>query len=307
MPSRALSVRYVLKAWEVDQRKHYNLLILSHLLVFFWYINTEQAMTAEDCLKQGDIKGALKLLQEQVKKQPDNAELRVFLFQLLSVMGQWDRALTQLDVVADLDDGTVAMVSMYRQVIACERIREQVFSGKKEPIIFGEPNEWVALLIQALKLTVQGENSKSQQLRIQAFDAAEITSGLINEQPFEWFADCDPRLGPVMEAMVDGRYLWIPIENIKSIVIEEPVDLRDVIWLPAHFTWNNEGESYGLIPTRYPFSYQHDPLLSLSRKTEWEDCGNDMFLGLGQRTWATDVDEYPVMDIRTIHFNTEED
>ena len=143
-------------------------------------------MTAEDCLKQGDIKGALKLLQEQIKKKPDNAELRVFLFQLLSVMGQWDRALTQLDVVADLDDGTLAMVSMYRQVIACERIREQVFSGKKEPIIFGKPNEWVALLIQALKLTAQGENTKSQQLRIRAFDAAEITSGLINEQAFEW-------------------------------------------------------------------------------------------------------------------------
>jgi len=262
-------------------------------------------MTAEDSLKQGDIKGALKQLQEQVKKQPANAELRTFLFQLLSVMGQWERALTQLDVVADLDDGTLAMVSMYRQVIACERIREQVFLGNKEPIIFGKPNEWVALLIQALKLTAQGENAKSQRVRSQAFDAAETTSGLINDQPFEWFADCDPRLGPVMEAMVDGRYLWIPIENIKKIDIEEPADLRDVIWLPAHFTWNNDGESYGLIPTRYPLSYQYDPLLALSRKTEWQDCGDDLFLGLGQKLWATDSSEYPVMDIRTIQFNTE--
>ena len=47
-------------------------------------------MTAEDYLKQGDIKAALLLLQEQVKKQPANPELRIFLFQLLSVMGQWD-------------------------------------------------------------------------------------------------------------------------------------------------------------------------------------------------------------------------
>jgi type VI secretion system protein ImpE len=262
-------------------------------------------MTAEDCLKQGDIEGALKQLQEQVKKQPASAELRTFLFQLLSVMGQWDRALTQLDVAADLDDGTLAMVSMYRQVIACERIREQVFLGNKEPIIFGKPNEWVALLIQALKLTAQGENAKSQLVRSQAFDAAETTSGLINDEPFEWFADCDPRLGPVMEAMVDGRYLWIPIENIKKIVIEEPADLRDVIWLPAHFTWNNDGESYGLIPSRYPLSYQYDPLLALSRKTEWQDCGDELFLGVGQKLWATDSNEYPVMDIRTIQFNTE--
>jgi type VI secretion system protein ImpE len=275
--------------------------------VSFFCINPEQIMTAEDCLKQGDIKDALKQLQEQVKKQPENAELRVFLFQLLSVMGQWDRALTQLDVAADLDNGTLAMVSMYRQVIACERIREQVFLGNNEPIIFGKPNEWIALLIQALKLTAQGKNNKSQQLRSQAFEKAEISSGLINEQPFEWFADCDPRLGPVMEAMVDGRYLWIPIENIKAIVIEEPTDLRDVIWMPAHFTWNNDGESYGLIPSRYPFSYQHESRLALSRKTEWQDCGDDMFLGVGQKTWATDVDEYPVMDIRTIHFNNTEE
>ncbi len=262
-------------------------------------------MTAENCLKQGDIEGALKQLQEQVKKQPANTELRVFLFQLLAVMGQWDRAQTQLDVAADLDDGTLAMVSMYRQVIACERIREQVFLGKKEPIIFGKPNEWVALLIQALKLTAQGENAKSQSVRSQAFAEAETTSGLINDEPFEWFADSDPRLGPVMEAMVDGRYLWIPIENIKKIVIEEPVDLRDMIWLPAHFTWNNEGESYGIIPSRYPLSYQYDPLLALSRKTEWQDCGNDLFLGLGQKLWTTDSNEYPVMDIRTIQFDAE--
>ncbi len=261
-------------------------------------------MTAENHLKQGDINAALQQLQEQVKKQPANVELRVFLFQLLSVMGQWDRALTQLSVASDLDDGTLAMVSMYRQVIACERLREQVFLGKKEPVIFGKPQEWVALLIQALKLAAENENTKSQKIRSQAFDAAPITSGVIDEQPFEWLADSDPRLGPVMEAMIDGRYLWVPIDNLKSIVIDEPTDLRDVVWLPAHFTWNNEGESFGIIPCRYPFSHQHDPALALSRKTQWQDCGEDLFLGLGQKIWATNNDEYPVMDVRSIQFNS---
>jgi type VI secretion system protein ImpE len=265
-------------------------------------------MTAEDYLKQGDINAALQQLQEQVKKQPANPELRVFLFQLLSVMGQWDRALTQLDVAADLDDSTLAMVSMYRQVIACERFREQVFLGNKEPVIFGKPEEWLALLIQALKLTAQGENTKSQQLRDQAFESAPTTSGtisgVIDEQPFQWIADSDPRLGPVMEAIIDGRYLWIPIENLQTMLIDEPTDLRDVVWLPTHFTWNNGGESYGLIPSRYPLSYQHDPLLALSRKTEWQDCGEDLFIGLGQKIWSTDNHEFAVMDVRAIQFNT---
>lgn len=262
-------------------------------------------MTAEDALKQGDIEVALQLLQEQVRKQPAKAELRVFLFQLLAVMGQWDRALTQLNVAGDLDDSTLAMVSMYRQVIACERLREQVFMGNKEPVVFGKPKEWVALLLQALKLSAQGEYAKSQQLRAQAFEEATVTSGVIDEKPFAWFADSDPRLGPVTEAIIDGRYLWVPIENLKSIMVDEPVDLRDVIWLPAHFTWQNGGENYGLIPARYPFSYQYGPLLALSRKTEWQDCGEELFLGLGQKIWVTDVDDYPLMDVRSVQFSVE--
>ncbi|WP_031432408.1 type VI secretion system accessory protein TagJ [Methylomarinum vadi] len=260
-------------------------------------------MTAEESLKQGDIDTALLALQEQVRKQPANVELRVFLFQLLAVMGQWDRALTQLNVAGDMDDSTLAMVTMYRQVITCERLREQVFMGNKEPVVFGKPKEWVALLLQALKLTAQGEYAKSQQLRTQAFDEAEVTSGIIDEKSFAWIADSDPRLGPVMEAIIDGRYLWVPFENLKSIVVDEPVDLRDVIWLPAHFTWQNGGENYGLIPARYPFSYQYESLLALSRKTEWQDCGEDLFLGIGQKIWVTDVDEYPLMDVRSIQFN----
>ncbi len=259
-------------------------------------------MTAEESLKQGDINSALLELQDQVRKQPANVELRVFLFQLLSVMGQWDRALTQLNVAGDMDDSTLAMVTMYRQVVACERLREQVFMGNKDPVVFGKPKEWVALLLQALKLTAKGEYAKSQQLRAQAFDEAAAVSGSIDEQPFVWIADSDPRLGPIVEAIIDGRYLWVPIENLKSLTIDEPVDLRDVVWLPTHFTWQNGGENYGLLPARYPFSYQYDASLALSRKTEWQDCGDDLFLGVGQKIWVTDVDEYPLLDARSLQF-----
>ncbi len=264
-------------------------------------------MTAEDYLKQGDIKMALQQLQNQVKKQAANPELRVFLFQLLAVMGQWDRALTQLNVARDLDDSTLAMVSMYRQVIACERLREQVFLGKKAPVIFGKPAEWLALLIQAVKLTALGENAKSQTLREQAFELAPTTSGTIDGKAFQWLADSDSRLGPVMEVIVDGRYMWVPIENLQTIMIEEPSDLRDVVWLPTHFTWNNGGESFGLIPSRYPFSYQHDPLLALSRKTDWLDCGEDLFIGQGQKILSTDINDYSIMDVREVHFDTGSD
>lgn len=263
-------------------------------------------MTAEEYLKQGDLKGALQKLQEQVRAHPAKADYRVFLFQLLSVLGQWDRALTQLNVAGELDDATLAMVSMYRQVIACERFREEVFLGRQTPVVFGRPSEWAALLIQALKLTAEGQYAQSQGLRERAFEQAPAVSGKVDGTRFEWLADSDSRLGPVFEVIIDGRYFWAPLERIVSVTIEKPEDLRDVVWLPAHFTWSNGGESYGVIPARYPASYQHDdPLFALSRKTDWEDCGEGLFLGVGQKILTTDAADYPLLDVREICFNVE--
>ncbi|NOQ64406.1 MAG: tetratricopeptide repeat protein [Methyloprofundus sp.] len=259
-------------------------------------------MTAEEYLKQGDINSALEQLQGQVKKDPANAKLRIFLFQILAVMGQWERALTQLKVAGELDAGALAMVTMYKMVIDCEQYREQVFLGQQEPVIFGEPNEWVAMLIQAIKFNAQGEHKQAQGLRDMAFELAPVCSGSIDDVPFEWLADSDPRLGPMLEVMIGGRYLWLPMENVTNIEIDEPKDLRDVVWLPARFTWTNGGGSYGLIPSRYPFSYQHDDALALSRKTEWQESGTGLYTGLGQKLWATDENEYALMDTRSIQF-----
>ena len=64
---------------------------------------------AEQSVREGNLDAALSSLQDQVRKDPAKAELRVFLFQLLSVMGQWERALTQLNVAADLDARALAM------------------------------------------------------------------------------------------------------------------------------------------------------------------------------------------------------
>lgn len=265
-------------------------------------------MTAEEQLQQGDLQGALHQLQERVRAQPDKAEYRIFLFQLLSVLGQWDRALTQLSVAGQLDDAALAMVVMYRQVIACERFREEVFRGSKEPVVFGQPEEWLALTLQALKLTADGQYLKSQELRERAFELAPAVPGNIDGIAFDWLADSDARLGPVFEAIIEGRYFWVPLQRIRAVSIEKPVDLRDVVWLPAHFDWVNGGESYGVIPARYPESYNNDdPLFALSRKTVWQDCGNDLFLGIGQKTLTTDASDYSLMDIRSIQLNSADD
>src|SRR5487761_1998865 len=112
---------------------------------------------AEQALKEGDVARTMKLLTEQVRAHPQDAKLRVFLFQLLCVLGQWDRALNQLNVALELDAKMLPMVQTYREAIACEALRKQVFDGHKAPMLFGEPETWIALLIEALLREGRGE------------------------------------------------------------------------------------------------------------------------------------------------------
>lgn len=256
---------------------------------------------AERAVRGGDLDAALTSLQEQIRTAPAKAELRVFLFQLLSVMGQWDRAQTQLSVAAELDAGALAMAQMYREAILCERLRAEVFAGKKAPVVFGEPDEWLALLIEALLVTGTPRTDEADTLRARAFDAAPGSRGSVDGQPFEWIADADMRLGPVCEAVINGRYYWLPFERLSRIDLEAPVDLRDVVWMPAHFQFANGGEAVGVIPSRYPGSERaDDPLVRLGRRTIWSEHAPEVFTGLGQRVFTTDVGDHALMDVRAI-------
>ena len=67
-------------------------------------------MLAQQLIRDGDLAGALAALQDAVRKNSADPKLRVFLFQLLSVLGQWNRALTQLNVAGELDAGALPMV-----------------------------------------------------------------------------------------------------------------------------------------------------------------------------------------------------
>jgi type VI secretion system protein ImpE len=263
-------------------------------------------MAALDALRDGDLDRALAELQQEIRRSPADARLRVFLFQMLSVQGQWDRALVQLNTAAELDPIALVMAQTYREALRCEVFRADVFAGKRSPLIFGEPPAWIGLLVEALRLTAEGRHEAAGSLREQAFEAAPAPAGRIDGRPFAWIADADQRLGPVVEAIVAGRYFWIPVQNIRCLRLEPPEDLRDVVWMPAQFTWSNGGDAVGLIPTRYPGSEKSsDPLVRLSRKTEWIDAAEGLQLGLGQRLLATDEDDFSLLDVRQIECGVE--
>lgn len=268
--------------------------------------------TAEELLAQGDPAAALQALQQRVRTHAADPKLRVFLFQLLCVLAQWQRAHDQLKVCGELDAGTLAMVNTYGAALQCEVARDAVFAGRHLPHVFGPPAAWVALLAQALQLDAQGHATQAAELRSQALEQAPASSGVARmhaqnkdavagEQPLAWIADADSRLGPVLEVIINGRYGWVPFMHLHELTIEPVSDLRDLVWAPAHVQFINGAETVALLPVRYPGSGQvQDPGIQMSRKTEWLQMTPDQYSGLGQRVWSTDTSEFGLLELQQL-------
>jgi type VI secretion system protein ImpE len=262
---------------------------------------------AEEAVRAGDPRTALARLTEAVRAKPADPKLRTFMSQLLSVLGQWERAHTQLNVVAEMDKLAIPMRETVGHAIRCELLRAQVFAGKRTPVVFGQPEAWVAQLIESLKQQGEGHDQLAADLAAKAFDAAPTSAGTLDGQRFEWLADADSRLGPILEVCLNGHYTWVPFQHLAKIHFDAPEDLRDCVWMPAQLSFTNGGNSVALVPTRYVGSDKsEDGLINLARKTEWAPLpGEERYAGLGQRVLASDVGDHDLMAIREITFDQE--
>ena len=197
---------------------------------------------------------------------------------------------------------------MIGHALRCEKIRAAVFQGRRSPMVFGEPEAWLACLVESNLRAAAGETDLAHSLARQAFDAAAASAGTIDGVRFNWIADADSRLGPVLEAMVNGRYYWVPFSRLAEVRIEPPTDLRDIVWLPAQLHFLNGGEVLAMLPTRYPGSERSDDAqIVMARKTEWRRDGSpsgdeERWLGLGQRVLATDHGDHDLLTVRSIEF-----
>jgi type VI secretion system protein ImpE len=258
-------------------------------------------MHAEQLLREGKPSLALAALEGDVRKAPADPKLRVFLFQVLAVLGQWERALKQLQVAAGLDAAAIPMAQAYRELIGCELFRAEVFAGRRTPSVLGEPPLWMGSMLKALELSAGGKHAEAESLRDEALALAPASTGKLNDQRFEWLADADSRLGPVLEVIVKGRYYFLPVAHVAALHLEPPVDLRDLVWAPARLTLSAGGEVPAFIPTRYPGTeLDQDDGLKLARKTVWEQPGSATYLGRGQRVFTTDQAELGLLEVRSI-------
>lgn len=239
-------------------------------------------------------------VHDEIASKPSNDLLRIYLAQLHMVQGAWKKSLIHLQVAAKLKAENILMAQAYREAIQCEINREQIFLGKTEPLLLDTAPQWLMNLTLALQLDAEKKHTQAAKQRLNALNEASEFKCTINEQEFNWLSDADPRLGPVCELFINGKYFWHPFSQIRKIKIEKPHDIRDLIWSPAQVTLSN-GESYpALIPSRYPFSYNYNVTAAKCLVTEWYESDEEQWFAIGQKLIITEKNEYPLLEINQI-------
>ena len=259
--------------------------------------------------RHGDtLDAALARAEQGVRAQPTDVHVRWFLFELLCVLGHWERALKQLQTCATMDPSLDGTAQALRGLIRAEHQRDEVFAGRQMPVPVVDLPDWMAGLARAIAANASGDHDSADQLRAAALAQAPEAAGRSNAGDFAWIADSDTRLGPVCELVAAGSYRWIAFADLRAVTIEAPTRLFDLVWASAQFTLRGGASAgtalRGYIPVRYPGSTAGTDALRLSRETLWRDVGATGVFATGQKTWMTDAGDWPLLDLRDVDFTS---
>jgi type VI secretion system protein ImpE len=256
-------------------------------------------MDAQALLRSGDIAGARTALAGELRRSPADANLRQFFWQLLAVVGEWDKAEQQLRTLATTEPKAMMLGSVYNQALGAMRQRARVLSGEVRATSLVGSEPWVEGLLDALQAFGRGEADATARSAA-ALAEAPATPGTMDGESFEWIADADQRFGPMLEAVIGEHYGFVPFAALKRVKVSEPADLRDTVWLPVEIETRGGQVSMAFVPVLYPGTEASgDGALMLARRTEWVER-DGVEVGIGQRLLTTDGPENGILGVRDI-------
>lgn len=262
-------------------------------------------MAIEDLIRGGRLFEAIEHQNDAVRKHPVDIDARYTLYALLGFSGDLDRAGKQLDALGHLDEKLVAGCRVYRNLIASEEMRREVYRGGARPVLPPEPPAYMERRLDAFA-ALKSKDAETLGGAIQEIEEEGCAlKGTVDGTAFHGIRDYDDLLGPILEVYAGGRYLWMPLERIKGIEISEPANLLDLLWIHARIE-SREGDNYEVhLPVLYCGSHDHeDERVKLGLVTEWAPAASDLLRGFGQRTFllATEGEdeEKPLLSLRKL-------
>ncbi|MBI5590667.1 MAG: tetratricopeptide repeat protein [Deltaproteobacteria bacterium] len=261
-------------------------------------------MTTAELIKAGKLTQARQQLVQEVKASPADPGKRTTLCQVLCFCGEWDKAERHLDAICAQDPKRETGVQVYRNLIQAERERIDVLELRRGPAFLTEAPPWLDTYWSALERIAANAPEEAEPLFRQADAQRFVVSGTINQAPFTGIVNTDSRLSCFLEAFVHERYIWIPFDSVREMIISPPKTLSDLLWVPANITaWSGLAMNCYL-PVLYAASSSHeDDRVRLGQMTVWQAIGGPFAKGSGQQVLQIGQTDMALLEIRELQCN----
>ena len=262
-------------------------------------------MTAAELLRAGRLSDARSHLVNTIKERPGDTSSRNLLFQVLAFLGEWDKALRQLDILGLQHPGPESAVNLYGKLVAAENERSLVFAGERIPSFMTTEPPFLQASFNFRECLSSGQIDEALEL----FDTIETmvpdVTGRMDGAEFNGFCNTDVSLAHYLEVFIHERYLWVPFTSLRELCVNRPVTFLDLLWIPARIvTW--EGlTSNCYLPVLYPDSSSHpDERVRMGKMTDWRDNGGGLYRGFGQQVFNVGNKEIAILELNEITFTT---
>ncbi len=260
--------------------------------------------TPRELYQAGQLQAATQAQTAEVRANPADGPMRIFLFELLAFAGDWERARKQIEVLGQAGPNEALAVQVYLANIEAERSRERLFSEGLHPHFLNEPPAYVDRHLEAINRIREGNFAEARALLDRAEEERPALPGTLNGRPFADFRDCDDVIGPVLELIVKDKYTWLPFEQIRRFEVAPPAKLRDLVWARAKVEAldGTVGDVY--VPALYEGTCRTaDDRLRLGRMTAWNPLSDELSRGAGLKTFQAGDDDVALFEARLVEFH----
>lgn len=261
-------------------------------------------MSAQQLWKDGRLDEAVEAQIAEVRSHPGDADRRYFLFALLCLQGELDRAARQLDALGVGDPKLQGTAVVYRNLLESEAHRRAAWAGQARPVLPPGAPPSLAARADAMAALAAGRADEAAGRLASAGEDEADASGECNGKTFHALADTDEVLGPSLEVFAGGRFLLLPFAQVRSVELEEPRHLLDLVWIPATLQMADGMDAEVHLPVLYEGTHAatNSPV-RLGRGTEWYDAGGAV-RGRGQKVLSlgNGDEERAFLEIRALTF-----
>ena len=262
-------------------------------------------MTGKELLDAGELSSAIAQVGGELKADPGDPQKRTFLFELLCCAGDLDRAAKQLDVLGQENADAEVAVQPFRNVLEGEKKRRLLFTEGRMPGLPKSVPAYTRLHLEAINRIRECHYEEARALLEEAEAARPPVRGTINGEQFDDLKDADDAIGPFLEIITLNNYSWVPWEAVRSVAIQPPRHLRDLVWARAEVELNIGPLGEVFIPVLYAQTYLHqDDRVRLGRMTDWRSDVAGLALGEGQRLLIAGARDWPLLSVRELELES---